>query len=51
MSDILHGQLKFSEYLASLRKTKVESVFCRRDPLPSIVEALLLPYLIVKKLA
>ncbi len=48
-SDILGGHLKFREYLASLRKTQVESVFCRRDPLPSLAEIALLPYLVFKK--
>jgi D-aspartate ligase len=49
ISDICHGQLSVATYLQSLRKTRVESVFCRKDPLPSLAEILLLPYLIVKK--
>jgi D-aspartate ligase len=49
-SDILHGSLSLGGYLESLKKTRVESVFCRKDVLPSLAEILLLPYLIVKKL-
>ena len=47
--DLFHG-LSLSAYLSSLRKTKIESVFCRRDPLPSLAEVAFLPYLIAKKL-
>jgi D-aspartate ligase len=43
------GKLNMSSYLQSLRRTRVESVFCREDPLPSLAEVALLPYLIVKK--
>ena len=50
ISDILGRQITLGEYLASLRKTRVESVFSRKDPLPSIAEIVLLPYLIAKKL-
>lgn len=49
-SDILHRHLTVGEYLRSLRKTEVESVFCQRDPLPTLAEIFLLPYLIVQKL-
>jgi len=50
ISDILNKHITLGEYLASLRKTRVESVFCRKDLLPSIAEIALLPYLIAKKL-
>ncbi len=33
------------EYLKSVRRMNTESVFCIKDPLPSIVEAALVPYL------
>jgi D-aspartate ligase len=33
------------EYLKSVRRMNAESVFCMKDPLPSIVEAALVPYL------
>ena len=49
-SDILHREITISDYFTSLRKTRIESVFSRRDPLPSIAEFALLPYLIAKKL-
>jgi D-aspartate ligase len=48
-SDILHGYLSIGSYLQSLRRTQVESVFCLRDPLPSLGEFALLPYIIQKK--
>lgn len=47
--DIVRGQLGWRPYLSSLRRTRVESVFCRRDPLPSLAEIACLPYLIAKK--
>jgi D-aspartate ligase len=50
ISDILNKSITLGEYWASLRRTRVESVFCRRDPLPSIAEIVLLPYLLAKKL-
>jgi D-aspartate ligase len=50
ISDILNKSITLGEYWASLRRTRVESVFCRRDLLPSIAEIVLLPYLLAKKL-
>jgi predicted ATP-grasp superfamily ATP-dependent carboligase len=50
LSDVFNKHVTMSDYLASLQKTRAESVFCRKDPLPSIAELLLLPYLIAKKL-
>lgn len=49
LSDFCHGHLKLSDYLGSLKRTRVESVFAGRDPLPSLAEIVLLPYLIMKK--
>jgi D-aspartate ligase len=49
LSDLVHGRLKVGAYVASLRSTKIESVFCKEDPLPSLAEIALLPYLIGKK--
>jgi D-aspartate ligase len=46
---LLQGRLKLGAYLSSLRRTRVESVFCLEDPWPSFAEVVLLPYLIVKK--
>ena len=48
-SDLWDGELSLSSYLASLRNTRAESVFCVRDPLPSAAEVLMLPYLVTKK--
>jgi D-aspartate ligase len=48
-SDILHGHLSLGSYWDSLKNTRVESVFCLKDPLPSLGEFALLPYIIKKK--
>jgi predicted ATP-grasp superfamily ATP-dependent carboligase len=48
-SDLLHCHLSLRSYLQSLRNTRVESVFSWRDPVPSIAEVLMLPYLVTKK--
>jgi D-aspartate ligase len=48
-SDLWASELSLRSYLKSLRNTRTESVFCLRDPLPTLAEVLLLPYLIAKK--
>jgi D-aspartate ligase len=48
-SDLWHGHLSPKAYFHSLMRTRVESVFSIRDPLPSIAEVLMLPYLVTKK--
>jgi D-aspartate ligase len=48
-ADLWGGHISPRSYFASLRHTHVESVFCREDPLPSVAEILILPYLIMKK--
>jgi predicted ATP-grasp superfamily ATP-dependent carboligase len=48
-SDLWHGHLSMKSYFESLRRTRVESVFSIRDPLPSVAEVLMLPYLVTKK--
>lgn len=48
-SDILHGQLSLGAYFGSLRRTRVESVFCSTDAMPFLGEFVLLPYLLGKK--
>lgn len=50
MSDLVHGYLGIGDYLRSLKATRVESVFSFADPLPFVAEAVLLPYLIAKKM-
>jgi D-aspartate ligase len=47
--DIVHGRLSPSAYFHSLRTYDTEAVFSFRDPMPGIMECLLLPYLIVKR--
>jgi len=49
VSDMLLGRLSLRRYLTSLRRARCESVFAKDDPLPSIAEVALLPYLIAKK--
>ena len=49
LSDLLHGSLSFTTYIQSLRATRVESVFSAGDPLPSLAELVMLPYLAAKK--
>jgi D-aspartate ligase len=48
-SDLWHGYMSASSYWKSLRSTRIESVFSKEDPLPSIAELLMLPYLVTKK--
>ena len=47
--DLWDGECDFRSYWQSLRRTRVESVFCPQDPLPSVAEVLMLPYLVTKK--
>ncbi|HLX39179.1 MAG TPA: hypothetical protein VKR42_01545, partial [Ktedonobacteraceae bacterium] len=47
--EIKRGNLTIGEYLRSLRNANTESVFCRDDPLPCLVELSLVPYLIAKR--
>jgi D-aspartate ligase len=47
--DLWDGELSLRAYWASLRHTKSESVFCLRDPLPTVAEVLMLPYLVKRK--
>jgi D-aspartate ligase len=43
------GCLDLRSYLRSLREVDVEAVFSRQDPIPGLLEVLLLPYLIVTR--
>jgi D-aspartate ligase len=47
--ELLSGRLRLTKYLMSLRRTRIESVFSREDPLPSLAEVALLPYHMAKK--
>lgn len=49
MMAILAGELKVKDYFRSLQSCHTEAVFSREDPLPTIAEFLLLPYLMVKR--
>jgi D-aspartate ligase len=48
-ADLLQGYMSLRTYFRSLSRTRVESVFCLRDPIPSIAEVVMLPYLVTKK--
>jgi predicted ATP-grasp superfamily ATP-dependent carboligase len=45
----VQGKLKWNSYFSSIRKARIESVFSLEDPLPSLAEVVLLPYLFAKK--
>jgi D-aspartate ligase len=51
ISDFAHGTLGLGTYVKSIRATRIESVFSWEDPLPSLAEAVLLPYFAAKKFA
>ena len=48
-ADLWDGELNLRSYWSSLRHTRSESVFCLKDPLPSVAELMMLPYLVTKK--
>ena len=48
-SQIAHRRINFRSYWESLKHTRIESVFCKEDPLPSLAEVAMLPYLISRK--
>ena len=47
--DLWAGELSLRSYWDSLKRTRSESVFCMQDPLPSVAEVVMLPYLATKK--
>jgi predicted ATP-grasp superfamily ATP-dependent carboligase len=49
VSDLCAGELNLHSYGQSLKRTRSESVFCLQDPLPSVAEVIMLPYLVTKK--
>jgi D-aspartate ligase len=49
LSGLVLGRLNISSYLESIWRTRAESVFALNDPLPSVGEIVLLPYLVFKK--
>jgi len=46
---IARGELGFATYLKSIFSSHAEAVFCLDDPLPSVAEIVLFPYLIYKR--
>lgn len=49
VAELRAGRLQWRSYLSSLGAANAESVFCRDDPLPALVEVSMLPYLAVKR--
>jgi predicted ATP-grasp superfamily ATP-dependent carboligase len=47
--EILGGRSALRDYVRSLRRIDTEAVFTRDDPLPGLVECVLIPYLAVKR--
>lgn len=47
--ELRSGCLDWRGYVRSLREANVEAVFSREDPLPGLVEVMLLPYLMVAR--
>jgi hypothetical protein len=47
--DVLGGHLSVRTYIKFLENTRIESVFCKEDPLPSLGEIALFSYLAIKK--
>jgi D-aspartate ligase len=47
--EMLWGRLAWREFLRSLTTFEIESVFCREDLLPGLVELALVPYLYVRR--
>ena len=47
--EVIGGHLRLRDYLDSLRNFHTEAVFTSEDPLPSVVECLLFPYLLLKR--
>jgi len=46
---ILRGDTDITSYLRSLRHCNVEAVHSYRDPLPGLIEVLMIPYLAIKR--
>jgi D-aspartate ligase len=47
--DVMAGELDMGSYWSSLKRARSESVFCLKDPLPSVAEVVMMPYLVTKK--
>ena len=49
MLEMLGGRLPWREFLQSLRTFQIESVFCREDMLPGVMELAIVPYLYMRR--
>ncbi len=49
LGEIYRGRQDLREYVRSLRTCNTEAVFSLKDPLPGLVELMLVPYLFVKR--
>lgn len=49
LSEVLRGRLPWHVYALSLKRSDVDAVFDREDPLPGLLELLLLPYLYFRR--
>jgi len=49
MLELLSGRLGWREFIRSLTTFEIESVFCREDLMPALVELALVPYLYVRR--
>jgi predicted ATP-grasp superfamily ATP-dependent carboligase len=47
--EMARGRLGWRSYLRSVLRADTEAVFDRRDPLPSLAETVLIPYLAVRR--
>jgi D-aspartate ligase len=47
--ELLSGRLPWRDFFRSLMTFEIESVFCREDPLPGVVELALIPYLYARR--
>lgn len=47
--EIIKGKLSLSDYVQSLKGTKMLSVFSKEDPIPFLVETMLLPYILIRR--
>ena len=47
--EIVKGNMKVKDYVASMKGKKKEAVFSLHDPLPFIAEIMMIPYLWVKR--
>jgi predicted ATP-grasp superfamily ATP-dependent carboligase len=47
--EIMKGNMKIGDYIASMRGEKQDAIFSLDDPLPFIAEVLMIPYLWVKR--